>query len=231
VADVICPFLTAVGARWDDGPEAGRWIVDRLAAFGPTVGRAVPLGYEAYAVVPVQWDQHEDDDDYGPLSVVELVLDALEPFTNGQFVHCAMWDGWSWWYPTGADPRVNASVGVFWSDEERPSQEWIDRTRAEGVESVAAHSVEEPNAERLDLTERKYYLWTGPLASAMAIGHEPQNPPSLIWPDDRSWFVGAPEYTREIAVAGTDSMITALLADSRRGARRASSEDVLDIDD
>jgi hypothetical protein len=89
----------------------------------------------------------------------------------------------------------------------------------------------EPDAERLDLTERKYYLWTGPLASAMAFRHEPQNRPSLIWPEDRSWFVGSPEYTCDIAVAGTSSIITAPLADSRLDARRASTQHVLDIDD
>jgi hypothetical protein len=59
----------------------------------------------------VEWNDHEEDDDYGPLSVVEL--DALEPFTSGQLVHCAAWDAWSWWYPIGTDPRVNAGGGIF----------------------------------------------------------------------------------------------------------------------
>jgi hypothetical protein len=36
---------------------------------------------------------------------------------------------------------------------------------------------------------------------------------------------------REIAVAGTSSIVTALLADTRLDARQASTQDVLDIDD
>ena len=41
---VVCPHLVAVDAAWDDGPDAGRWIADRLGPFGPSVGHAVPLG-------------------------------------------------------------------------------------------------------------------------------------------------------------------------------------------
>jgi len=56
VVAVVSPHLVAVDAAWDDGPDAGRWIADRLGPFGPSVGHAVPLGYPAYAVVPIPPD-------------------------------------------------------------------------------------------------------------------------------------------------------------------------------
>ena len=90
------------------------------------------------------------------------------------------------------------------------------------------YDIEPPDAEKLALPHRDYYLWTGPLLSATAFG---DSPPSLIWPDDRSWFVGVPIYTNEIAVGGTAALVDAILADARLDARRATPDDVLDIDD
>jgi hypothetical protein len=175
-----------IGVIWDDGPDAGRWIADRLAPFGPTVGHAVPIGYQAYAVAPV--------------SAIEDLLDVLGSFTGDQAVHCAMWDGWGWWY-----------------DGEPP----------DGYPAGARR----PDAEPLELPHRDYYLWTGPLAPVVAFCRESTTPPSLMWPEDRSWFAGAPIYTNEIAVAGTTAMIDAVLTDRRLTARRATPDDVLDIDD
>ena len=87
--------------------------------------------------------------------------------------------------------------------------------------------IERPDAEPLELPHRAYYLWTGPLASARALTDEP----SLIWPEDRSWFVGLPIYTTDIAIAGTDALIDAVLADPRFNARRATTDDILEDDD
>src|SRR4051794_23193849 len=145
-----------------------------------------------------------------------------------------MWDGWAWWYDTGADPRTAAgmSVGIAWPEgDDRPAQEQIDRALAGAREGLAAERVERPDAEPLDLPHRRYYLWTGPLRSATACRHQPQDPPSLIWPEDRSWFVGVPEYTNEIAVVGMTVVVDAVVADARLNTDRAPPDDVLDIDD
>lgn len=211
MAAVVSPHLAAVDAAWDDGPGAGRWIADRLGRFGPSVGHAVPLGYEAYAVVPIP-----PDDDHGPgggcLRAIEGVMDVLGRFTGDQRVHFGMWDGWAWWYETGADPRTAPGLGG--------AHGWL-----------AADRVERPDVAPLDLPERRYYLWTGPLRSATAFGHQLHDPPSLIWPEDRSWFVGAPIYTRELAVAGTPMVVDAIVAASPLNSRRATPDDALDIDD
>jgi hypothetical protein len=233
VVTVVSPHLVAVDASWDDGPDAGRWIEDKLGPFGPSVGHAVPLGYPAYAVVPIPADD-DPQPDGGCLSAIEGLLEVLGPFTGDQPVHCGMWEGWGWLYDSGADPRTapGMAVGVSWPEgEDRPSQDEIDRARADAREQLAAVRVERPDVESLDLPYRRYYLWTGPLRSAMAFGHEPHDAPSLIWPEDRSWFVGVPIYTNEIAVAGTTMVIEAVLADPRLNAHRSTPDDVLDSDD
>jgi hypothetical protein len=45
------------------------------------------------------------------------------------------------------------------------------------------------------------------------------------------WFVGAPIDTHEIAVAGATVVVDVAVADPRLTARRATPDDVLDIDD
>ena len=148
---VVSPHLVAVDAAWDDGPDAGRWIADRLGPFGPSVGHAVPLGYPAYAVVPIP-----PDDDVQPgggcLFAIEGLLDVLGPFTGDQPVHSGMWDGWGWWYETGADPRTAPGVGVSvaWPDgDQRPAQQEIARALADAREHLATERVECPEVEPL----------------------------------------------------------------------------------
>jgi hypothetical protein len=233
VVTVVSPQLVAAGAAWDDGPAAGGWIADRLGPFGAGVGHAVPLGYPAYAVVPIAPDADLQTDG-GYLPVLEGLLDVLGPFTGEQPVHCGMWEGWGWWYDTGADPRTApgmAAVVAWPEDDERPAPEQVDRPHADAREELAAERVERPDVEPLELPYRRYYLWTGPLRSATAFRHQPHDPPSLIWPEDRSWFVGVPIYTNQIAVAGTTLVVDAVVADPRLTARRAMPDDVLDIDD
>ena len=135
---------------------------------------------------------------------------------------------------TGADPRTNAAMGlgVAWPvGEPRPTQAEIDRVLADAREHAAAELVERPDVEPLDLPNRRYYLWTGPLRSAIAFRHQPRDPPSLTWPEDRSWFVGAPIYTNEIAIAGARVVVDAAIADPRLSVHRVTEDDDLDIDD
>jgi hypothetical protein len=233
VVTVVSPHLLAVDAAWDDGADAGAWIAARLGPFGPSVGHAVPRGHEAYAVVPITPD---DDTQTGRrcLLAIEAVLDVLAPFTGDQPVHFGIWEGWGWWYDTGADPRTapGMAVGISWAEgDDPPAQQELDRLRADARELLAAERVERPDVEPLDLPHRRYYLWTGPLRSVTAFGHHAHNPPSLIWPEDRSWFVGVPIYTNEIAVAGTTAVLDAFIADPRLSARRAAPDDDLDGDD
>src|SRR4051794_7412593 len=174
---------------------------------------------------------NDDEESLAPVVALEALLDVLEPFTGEQVVHSGVWDGFGWMYSTGEDPRTAPGMAahVAWpSDGPPPTQGERDRALAEARELMAADRVEAPDAEPLRLPHRDYYLWSGPLRTALAFRHEAQSPPSLIWPEDRSWFVGAPIYTNEIAVAGPEAVIEAVIADARLGARHATPSDDLD---
>jgi len=229
---VVSPDLLAVGAAWEDGPGAGNWIAERLMPFGGAVGHAVPLGYEAYAVVPIAFEDASETD-YAALIVTDAVVEVLGPFTGEQAVHCGVWEGWPWWYPTGGDPSrpQGTEVGIAWPEGASPTQAEIDRALAEAREHLAADSVEFPDAQPLELPHRRYYLGTGPLRSVTALRDKSEDPPSLVWPEDRSWFLGAPIWTNEIAVADTKLLIDAVVGDPRLNARHATPDDELDIDD
>ncbi len=231
----MSPSLEAAGASWDDGPAAGAWIGARLGPFGASVGHAVPSGYEAYAVVPVP----PADDDAGgphglaPYRTLEALLTVLAPATGDQRVHCGLWTGWGFLYGAGEDPRTAPGMSVMVlraSGDDGPGSEEVDRLRAEGAERMATTRVERPAADMLELPHRAYHLWTGPLRSALALRHQ-QELPSLVWPQDRSWFVGAPIYTNELAVGASRAVVAAVLADPRLGARPATPADLLDVDD
>jgi hypothetical protein len=226
------PYLAAAGAAWEEGPNAGEWIARRLGPFGPSVGHAVPNDYPAYAIVEIPWGAESDVPD--PALTFDALFDVLEAFTGDQVVHCGIWPGFGFMYATGDDPRTAQGMGVSvaWSPAEpRPPQEEIDRQLAAAREDMAGRRVECPDAEPLRLPHREYYLWSGPLRSAMAFRHMSESPPSLIWPDDRSWFAGTPIYSNEIAVAGSSELIDAVLRDDRLSTRRATPADDLDIDD
>lgn len=209
--------LSAVrpAVTWDESPEAGAWIAERLAPFGPTVGHAVPLGYEAYVV--------------GAVERFAEVIAALAPCTGEQKVHCGMWEGFGFWLDPGEELR---GVGVYWDeDAEPPTEAELARPLADARAVVRARSPERPDVRPLALPERGYYLWTGPLDSALALEGVASDPPSLVWPDDRSWFLGAPTYSNEIAVGGSHELVEGLCADDALAARVVQPDDVLDIDD
>jgi hypothetical protein len=222
--------LAAAGARWDDDATAGAWIGPRLGPFGPTLGHAVPHGYDAYAVVRLVPDGDEAE---GPSSadVVRRVLDVLAPVTGTQPVHCGLWEGWGFLHDPGTDPRTASGMGtaLLMAPGATPGER--ARAEAEAAAVLAAVRVERPAAERLELPHRAYHLWTGPLRAVLALDAAMHDLPSLVWPDDRTWFVGVPIYTRELAIGAPRAVVDALLADPTLAAREAAPSDVLDVDD
>jgi hypothetical protein len=232
--------LARAGATWDADPSAGAWIAPLLGDFGPTLAATVPRGYAAHAIVPIVRDDEPCARDEA-MAWLDALLDVLEPFTGDQPVHCGLWEGWGWLYDHGADPARAAGMAALVRSPDRPS--WWDvrarlRARSERAEGKAAGDawlaevrVERPASRSLVHPHRNDYLWTGPLRSATALRQWPHDPPSLMWPEDRSWFVGVPIYSREAAVGGSPGMIDAVLADPRLNARPATPATVLDIDD
>lgn len=230
--------LARAGATWDADPSAGAWIAPLLGEFGPEVSAGVPSGYAAYAVIPV-----EAEGPYSPsdaMDWLDALLDVLEPATGAQSVHCGLWEGWGWLYDHGVDPRRAPGMAAFALADERVPR-WNLRRRAKiraelaGAQAraearLAAERVERPAARPLEHPHRSYYLWTGPLRAVTALRRWP-DPPSLVWPDDRSWFLSVPEYSREAVVAGDAPLVEAVLREPRLRATTATPSTVLDIDD
>lgn len=237
--------LARAGAAWDPDPGAGRWMLPLLAELGPRIESTVPPVYDAYAVVPFPLDQgrpeERDVDPDGAYDRLDALLDALAPATGDQPVHVGLWEGWGHLYDHGDDPATAPGMAAFYVSADRPGWwQWGSRARAARAElrrardearaELAAMRVERPAAAPLDCPHRARFLWTGPLRSATALRRYGALP-SLVWPEDRSWFVGVPEYTREVAVGGTSALVDAVLADPRLDARPAAPATVLDIDD
>lgn len=216
--------LTAAGASWDLGPAAGAWIGPLLDEFGATLGHAVPAGYEAYAVVPIPWgDELPERQDY---PVLEVLIAQLAPVTGTQVVHTALWEGWGWLHDRDQDPRTAPGSAAFVISHD-------EAALRHAQEAMARNRVARPHAAPLMLPARNYFLWSGPISSVAALRHN-GDIPSLIWPEDRSWFIGAPEYTTEIAI-GADERILRTVLDApalrARGARRAERDELLQVDD
>ena len=218
-------YLRAAGASWSAGPAAGEWIGPLLDEFGPTLGHAVPAGYEAYVVVPIPWG--EEDPERHDYQVLEALIEQVAPFTGAQIVHTALWEGWGWLYNLDEDPRTAPGSSVFLVGPHD------DGELRRAQEAMARRRVARPDASPLTLPGRNYFLWSGPLSSVGALRHT-GDIPSLIWPEDRSWFIGAPIYTSEIALGADERVARAVLDASalrELGARRAEPDEVLQGDD
>jgi len=224
--------LARAGARWDDDPSAGEWIGPLLGEFGPTLGHAVPQVYAAYAVVPFLRDAEGDVDPDDASARIDTLLGALGPWTGDQPVHGTLWEGWPALYDRGRGVRSSGIlVGLAWGpDGPQPTAEELAEARREAEEDLVARLVARPSAERLRLPHRDYHVWTGTPRSVTAL-QDAVELPSHVWPEDRSWFLGMPIYTAEVALGGPADLVDAVLAQKRLDARPAAPSTVLDGDD
>ncbi|GAA1729289.1 hypothetical protein GCM10009809_26050 [Isoptericola hypogeus] len=233
--------LARAGARWDDDPSAGEWILPLLGDPGAAVEAHVPRGYDAYAVVPYPLDEDGAVRVRAADDRLEALLDVLAPHTGDQPVHVGLWEGWGFLYDHGGDPATAPGMAALVASDERPR--WWQRGRraaavrdelravqSEVSAALAGMRLERPATEPLDTPYMARFLWTGPLRSATAL-RQFGEPPSLVWPHDRSWFLAVPEYTREMAVGGSCELVGTVLSTPGMDARPADLSTVLDIDD
>ena len=220
---------------WDDDAAAGEWVAGRLGPFGPRVEGTVPRGYAAYACVPHPgWAgtlpcAGED----GAPATLDVLLGVLATFAAGQVVHGALWTGFFFLYDHGTDPRDTSGIGVVVGWDEtgpRPSEEEIASARDEAWAGIVPTLVERPAAPLLELPEREYHLWTGPLDDVAAFREHGQST-SLFWPDDRSWFVGTGLDAVATYVGGSDAVVDAVCAEPSLGAYRVAPTDVMLFED
>lgn len=163
-----------------------------------------------------------------PRELLEAVCDVLARHTScPERSWFCVWDGWGW---VAGSPGV-ASVGAERSSDLPP-----------------AFPAEVLSGPRVRLPERDYLLLEGPLASITEIGwrvgeltasalsgveldvseFSPQ-PPSLFWPDDRSWCVASEIDLDSTYVGGSSAAIADLLHDERLEAWPAALDDPIGL--
>jgi len=230
------------GVAWDDDASAGDWIRPRLGEWG-TVGSCVPSGYAAYARIPDVPAWAEEDEGIGSLYLgrsdesgpeqMDLLLDALAPFTGDQPCHFALWTGYGWLYDHGTRPEDSTSFAALTyaiddvGEGDAPGSSFaLAQAQAEARLRAmrAAHQVERPAAPTLALPHRDYHLWHGPLAAAAAFASLGQSP-TLWWPDDRSWFVCTELDTVATDLGASEEIVAALLGVPGLRASRVSPDD------
>jgi len=90
-------------------------------------------------------------------------------------------------------------------------------------------------APKLRLPHRDYLVFAGPLAAVPTLGHHtggaffPQSP-NLWWPADRSWFLGTEIDFDSTLIAGSQTLVDAVLAAGGIEAWPVGPEDSLAFD-
>jgi hypothetical protein len=109
----------------------------------------------------------------------------------------------------------------------------------EGPAAPADPAAPVPPAARLELPERSYLLFSGPLSAVGEVGWAwtngfdgdtgfNQESPSIMWPADQSWFVATEVDLDSTFVGGSAALVGELLADARLEAWPASATDPTD---
>lgn len=124
----------------------------------------------------------------------------------------ALWDGHGW---------ENAARCVLVSD----GPEGADGPPATMPELVDPVPAEVRAGSRVELPDREYLLYTGPMGAALAFTADWEQTPNLWWPDDRSWCVATELDLPWTYVGGPASLIEQILHDPELEALPARPED------
>lgn len=213
----------------------GDWIGPRLGPFGGWVGSVVPHGYDAYVRVlhPVgdgtwaavfaatgttphalmQWPSISrgwtgDEPSIGDAGdeLTDRLLAVLAPFTTTECV-VALWGGYG-----GIDGRGVLVVTAWDASEPHPDP------LPPPFQPPPAYDAATLAAPRLRLPNRDYLVFSGPLAAVPSLGdrsvdgHLFRQSPNLLWPRDRSWFLGTEIDFDSTLIAGSTALVDAVLA-------------------
>lgn len=218
--------------RWETEVAAGAWLASRLHGFAIDVSSVVPAGFEAYARIfhpldgahrrwadlarsngriahaEMQWhhiarpvgspaaDPYRVDARMGSLPAAELeALVAVLGTRTGRAERCwfAVWEGFGQLHGGGAVAVLTSDGSVVHPDGLVPPH-----VRA--------------SAPRIELPARAYHLASGVLSDVVALEAAlGGQSPNLWWPDDRSWCVATEIDFTWTYVAGSRSLIDALL--------------------
>jgi hypothetical protein len=150
------------------------------------------------------WPGQEPAMGQAPPELLRPLLDVLGRFTAepSECVH-ALWEGWGW--------LGEGSWAVLTVADGSGPPERVPDARPGLPDDVL-------RLPRLQLPNRAYLLFAGPLAAALRMGHQitddwfvPQSP-SLLWPADRSWCLATEIDFDSTLVGGPAELAEALLA-------------------
>jgi hypothetical protein len=217
------------------------WIAERRRPFDDyAVGSLVPVVFEAYARVlhpawapsarkgtPVRWDVVAawSGRTMHPLAQWESLshpvasADAVAPFAAPPDTN-------------GLDPDgLDALCDVLAAHTRTPDDCFIGVWEGYGwpVEAWAGPDV-------LDLENRGYLVRRGPLSLALDIGWAPSpgrrlaEPPNIVWPADRAWFVAADTDLDSTYLGGSATLIESLLEHGGLEVWPVAATDLITID-
>ncbi len=181
-----------------------------------------------------------------------LVPQILEPLTHvlAQHTttpsHCAfcLWEGWGWLggstvttSPLWSEPGAT-TAGKRRAPPVRARLRGSFRTQAPGPVPAPPrrHPYLDRDGPRVRLPGRDYLLLTGPLQAATSLGWWPTptsfqaQSPNLFWPADRAWCVATEIDFDSTLVAGTRTLIDALLNHPKLDAWPLHPDDSLAFD-
>ena len=218
--------------------SAASWITNRIGSFGSGVRGLVPPVFEAYArILHPAWAADGTRVRWATVAAwsggTAHALAEFEPMARqreqspvpGPF-HAAPTDG-------ALEPATLAAL----CDVLAPYTTTPDRCSFgvwEGYGWTAWMARERRQAAKLDLPNRTFVLFEGPLDSVVDLGWRDaplasaalqRESPNLIWPADRSWFVASEIDLDSTFVGGSTELIEELLGDIRFEAWRASPDD------
>jgi hypothetical protein len=209
--------------------EEADWIGGRLSPFDScVVTSVVPSGFEAYTRVlhpldppargqqPVRWA------DVASWSGIELVPgidfpDIAMPEHEPSGVE--PWPGHVPQVGTLHPADVDALAAVLTRHTSTPERCWFCTWEGWG-------SVVFDDGPRVELPERNYALFVGPLAALPSLmDAQDDHSPNLWWPDDRAWCVATEIDLAWTYVGGPAALISDALANPHFEAQPASPDD------
>jgi hypothetical protein len=172
-----------------------------------------PGGFEKYGRIfhplPEGADEHDPDElvnveGHLDESHLKRLLPLLARHTRTpDDCFFGLWDGFG-------DLHGSPAVGFFHTG------------KGKGPDVPPAFPPEFLNGPRVEIPNRSYLLFRGPLAEAgrwgaadLAPGHpRPINSPNLMWPSDHAWFVASEIDVPWTGVAGSPELLAEFMADS-----------------
>ena len=246
-----------------DDLTAAAWIAPRLGAFASGVRGVIPGGFEAYARVLHPADSADEHVRWSAVAAAcGKVAHALMQFHTLVGVGPNEYDvdtpAWTGSVPDQGDlepeslralldvlARHTALVARCWFGVWE-GYGWLSGgarvtfvATADGTlppEAAERHFAAIDYDARVELPQRKYLLFTGPLEAALEIGDWPTaewflpHSPNIFWPNDGSWCVATEIDLFCTYVGGSRALIDELLADERLEVWEAHLDDPITYD-